>query len=107
MDLEIPAALASRLLAKIETDTPLAKQLAEHQICHSRMIVASRLFNGTALNSLFDLCKHEDERVLMFQLLALDNIRNAPEARQIPDLESLVPGMIAYLSRDAIDGWLY
>jgi hypothetical protein len=40
-------------------------------------------------------------------MLALDNIYNAPQARTIPGLEMLVAGLVAYLSRDAIDGWLY
>lgn len=43
----------------------------------------------------------------MFQMLALDNIHNAPQARKIPDLEKLVPGLAAYFARDVIDGWLY
>jgi hypothetical protein len=43
----------------------------------------------------------------MFQMLALDNIYNAPAARVIPALDKLVAGLVAYLSRDMIDGWLY
>lgn len=107
MDFEIPDGLARKLLAKIEQNTPLAKQLEDNRDRHGRIVVSSKLFNGDALNTLYDLCKAADERVLMFQLLALNNIYSAPEARKIPGLEMLINGMIAYLKRDAIDGWLY
>ncbi len=43
----------------------------------------------------------------MFQMLAQDNILGAPQARKIPSLDMLVPGLAAYFSRDVIDGWLY
>ncbi|HTH95640.1 MAG TPA: AAA family ATPase [Rhodocyclaceae bacterium] len=107
MDLEITDALAGKLLGKIEENCALAKQLAEHRNRRGRIVVSSKLFNGDALNTLYDLCKAADERALMFQLLALDNIHGSPEARKIPSLELLINGMIAYLKRDAIDGWLY
>ncbi|HWU85449.1 MAG TPA: AAA family ATPase [Rhodocyclaceae bacterium] len=107
MDFEIPDGLARKLLAKIEQNTPLAKQLEDNRDRHGRIVVSSKLFNGDALNTLYDLCKAAEERVLMFQLLALNNIYSAPEARKIPGLEMLINGMIAYLKRDAIDGWLY
>lgn len=107
MDFELPDAIARKLLGKIEQDSPLAKQLDENRNRHGRIVVSSKLFDGNALNTLYDLCKAAEERVLMFQLLALNNIYNAPDARKIPSLETLINGMIAYLMRDAIDGWLY
>jgi hypothetical protein len=107
MDLEIPDVLAGKLLGKIEEDSALAKQLSEHRNRRGRIIVSSKLFNGAALNTLYGLCKANDERTLMFQLLALDNIHGSPDARKIPSLEVLINGLIAYLKRDAIDGWLY
>jgi hypothetical protein len=107
MDLEISDVLAGKLLANIEADSALAQQLSEHRNRHGRIIVSSKLFNGAALNTLYGFCKANDERALMFQLLALDNIRNSPDARKIPSLEVLINGLIAYMKRDAIDGWLY
>jgi hypothetical protein len=107
MDFEIPDVLAGKLLGNIDEDSPLAKQLSEHRNRHGRIIVSSKLFNGAALNTLYGLCKANDERNLMFQLLALDNIRSSPDARKIPSLEVLINGLIAYMKRDAIDGWLY
>lgn len=107
MDFEIPESLVNVLLEMVESDTPLAKRLSEHGVCHGRMIVSSKLFDAKSLNTLYTLSKSHEDRSLMFQMLALDNIYNAPQARKIPDLEKLVPGLAAYLARDVIDGWLY
>jgi hypothetical protein len=107
MDFEIPESLVNVLLGMIEAESELAKRLTEHGVVHGSMIVSSRLFDAKSLNTLYGLTKARNERALMFQMLALDNIRNAPEARKIPGLEMLIPGMVAYLRRDVIDGWLY
>ena len=107
MDFEIPESLVHPLLAMIESESPLARQLNEHGVCHGKMLVSSKLFDSKSLNTLYSLSKANNERALMFQMLALDNIYNAPHARTIPALDQMVPGLIAYLSRDAIDGWLY
>jgi hypothetical protein len=107
MDFEIPESLIHGLLGMIDAGSTLATRLNEHGICHGNMIVSSKLFDPKSLNILYSLCKARDERALMFQMLALDNIQNAPQARAIPSLDQLVPGLAAYLKRDAIDGWLY
>jgi len=107
MDLEIPESLVHLLLKMIASESPLAKRLVEHGVCHGSMVVPSTLFDATALNALYTLSKMQGERALMFQMLALDNIHAAPQARKIPSLDLLVPGLVAYFSRDMIDGWLY
>jgi len=107
MDFEIPESLITVLLGMIDANSPLAKRINEHGVCHGKMLVPSRLFDAAALNILYDLCKAQDERALMFQMLAHDNILGAPQARKIPSLDMLVPGLAAYFSRDVIDGWLY
>jgi hypothetical protein len=107
MDFELPDPMVRELLGKIAQDSPLAKHLGEHQPGRGRALVASRLFDAESLNTLYMMCRNNGERGLMFQLLALDNIHAAPEARKIPKIELLINGLIAYLKRDAIDGWLY
>ncbi|RXZ36314.1 AAA family ATPase [Oxalobacteraceae bacterium CAVE-383] len=107
MNFEIPEPLVNALLESIDAQSPLAKKLHEQSICHGRMLVSSKLFDGQSLNTLFSLSKTHDERALMFEMLALDNIFNAPQARIIPSIEVLAGGLIAYFSRDVIDGWLY
>ncbi|QET04774.1 MULTISPECIES: ATP-binding protein [Cupriavidus] len=107
MNFEIPQSLIHPLLALIEAESPLARQLREHGLCHGSMSVSARLFDAQSLNSLYALSKSQNERALLFQMLALDNVHNAPQARTIPGLEMLSAGLVAYLSRDVIDGWLY
>jgi hypothetical protein len=107
MDFDIPEALIRPLLATIDAASPLAKRLNEQGLHHGRTVVASRLFDTGSLNSLYWLCRSHGEHTLLFQMLAFDNVRRAPQAREIPSLDQLVPGLVAYLARDAIDGWLY
>lgn len=107
MEFEIPESLATVLLGMINAESPLARRLSEHGLSRGKRVVPSRLFDMGSLNTLYGLCRAANERELMFQLLALDNIHAAPAARKIPSLELLIPGLIAWLSRDKIDGWLY
>jgi hypothetical protein len=107
MNFEIPELLVNELRGMLDPETPLAKRLVEQSICHGTMIVSSKLFDGKSLNALYSLSKTHNERALMFEMLALDNIFNAPQARVIPSLDALAGGLIAYFSRDVIDGWLY
>jgi hypothetical protein len=107
MDFEIPASLLQPLMQAIDAASPLACRLHELGACHGQVVVPSALFDAHSLNTLYQLSQTGNERALMFQMLALDNIYNAPQARIIPALDQLVPGLVAYLTRDAIDGWLY
>lgn len=107
MEFEIPESLANVLLGMIDAESPLARRLSEHGLSRGKRVVPSRLFDPTSLNTLYGLCRAANERELMFQMLALDNIHAAPAARKIPSLDLLIPGLIAWLSRDKIDGWLY
>lgn len=107
MDFEIPESLIHPLLQLIGPDSPLGKQMTAYGVCRGNMLVSSEWFDAKSLNTLYVLCKSQNERALMFQMLALDNVYNAPQARVIPSLDKLVPGLVAYLARDVIDGWLY
>jgi hypothetical protein len=107
MEFEIPESLATVLLGMINAESPLARRLSEHGLTRGKRVVPSRLFDPASLNTLYGLCRAANERELMFQMLALDNIHAAPAARKIPSLDLLIPGLIAWLSRDKIDGWLY
>lgn len=107
MDFEIPESLIHPLMQLIGADSPLGKQLTAYGVCRGNMMVSSEWFDAKSLNTLYVLSKTQNERALMFQMLALDNVYNAPQAREIPGLDKLVPGLVAYLSRDVIDGWVY
>ena len=106
MDFDIPESLIKNLLGAIEAESPLARRLSEFNNCRGSVVVPASLFDADSINTLYSLSKTNNERALMFQMLALDNIYNAPQARTIPALDKLVPGLVAYLSRDVIDGWM-
>lgn len=107
MDFELPEKLAGRLLSEIDKGSLLAKQLAEHRAMYGRVILSSKLFDGEALDVLYELCKADGDRTLMLQVSALRNILGDPANRQIGRMEVLVPGLAAYFADGAIDGWLY
>ncbi len=107
MDFEITESMATVLLESLVPESLLAKRLAEQGVCHGKMVVSSSLFDPAALDALYTLSRMQEDRVLMFEMLALDNIRGAPLARTIPSLDLLIPGLVAYFSCDMIDGWLY
>ena len=107
MELEISEKLANKLLEKIEADSPLGQQLSSHRILYGKIVVPSSLFDLEALDALYDLSQAEGHRSLMLQVSALRNILNDPDARKIGNLDMLVPGLIAYFSRNVIDGWIY
>lgn len=107
MDFDLPDEIVLKLLDRISEDSPLAKHLAEDRALCGRAVVPSSLFDAETLNALYTTCRESGERGLMLQLLALDKIHSAPAARTIPKIDVLINGLIAYLKRDAIDGWLY
>lgn len=107
MDFELPDEVVRALLDRIAPESPLRHHLKQCGVVRGRTVVRSRMFDAEALHALYDIVRSTDERSLMFQLLALDNIHSAPKARAIPKLEVLINGLIAYLRRDAMDGWLY
>ncbi|VVE13308.1 AAA family ATPase [Pandoraea terrigena] len=107
MDFEIPESLIHPLLQLIGSDSTLGKQLTAYGVCRGNLRVSSEWFDAKSLNTLYVLSKTQNERALMFQMLALDNVYHAPQARVIPSLDKLVPGLVAYLARDVIDGWVY
>ena len=107
MDFDLSDEIVRELLGRISDDSPLAKHLGKDRPARGRALVASNLFDADSLNALYTMCRESGERGLMFQLLALDNIHAAPASRVIPKIDMLINGLIAYLKRDAIDGWLY
>ena len=107
MDFDLSDEIVRKLLDRISDNSPLAKHLGKDRPACGRAVVASSLFDADTLNTLYTTCRESGERGLMLQLLALDNIHAAPAARTIPEIDVLINGLIAYLKRDAIDGWLY
>lgn len=107
MELEIPESLVTPLLAMVGTQSQLSQHLGEQEAGRGSRLVSSRHLDAHALNTLYQLGKAADERGLVFQLLALDNLSCEPPAPPITSLEALVPALVKWLSRELIDGWLY
>lgn len=105
MELEIPSSVAVTLRSMLGAQPDLCAHLGAGG-AGTRM-VASEHFDGPSLNLLYQVGRAAGERNLVFQLLALDNLNGETLLRPIPSLELLVPALIEWLARDAIDGWLY
>jgi len=80
MEFEIPETLANALLRMIDENSLLARRLREYGLSRGKRVVPSRLFDATSLNTLYVLCRAANERELMFQMMALDNIHASPTA---------------------------
>lgn len=107
MEFEISVTLANKLLAAISPECPLAQRLSEHGLTYGKIVVPSWLLDPPSQQILYGLAREEKNRALMFQLIALRNILNDQERLVVPYLDMLVPALVSYIMRDAIDGWLY
>jgi hypothetical protein len=107
MELELSVTLLNKLAETIDKETPLGKRLSEHGLTNGRIVVPSRMFDSESLQQLHNLAEQEGDKGLIFQLTAIRNIREDEDKTVVPYLDMLVPALINYLSRDAIDGWLY
>jgi hypothetical protein len=107
MDLELSEKLVSRLLQQIDQDAPVRNQLEQHGALHGKTIVSSKLFDEATIDLLYDLCHLYEEDALRLQLSALRRMFKEPEARLAGRVDILMPELISYFSKHAIDGWLY
>lgn len=107
MEFELSENLANKLLGKIDRNSPLGVQLAEHAVFHGKRLVPSRLFDVETLDLLHNLSEIEGNHGLMLQISAQLNILSDPETKRNWRLHEVINGLIAYFSKDAIDGWLY
>lgn len=56
---------------------------------------------------LLETAKGEKDRRAVIQLNAIVTLIKNPEEAQVKTLKSLVPGLILFLTRNPIDGWIY
>ena len=111
MEFELSVSMLNRLLAMIDRESGLAKRLSEHGLTNGRIVVPCKLFDDASLACLQQLADEDTDRPLHFQLIGHRNMladreRNADEL-VVPYLDMLVPALINYFTRDAIDGWVY
>jgi len=111
MEFELSVSLVNKFLAMLDSETILAKHLSEHGLTNGKIVVPGRLFDSESLKQLRNLAEQEGDRPLFFQVIALQNTLIDKEKDKaslvVPYLDMLVPALIKYLARDAIDGWLY
>jgi hypothetical protein len=107
MEFELSERLANRLLSKVDRNSPLGMRLVEHSAFHGKMMVPSRLFEASTLDLLHALAEMEGDHSLMLQVSAQQNMLSDPETKRNWRLHEVVQGLTAYLTKDAIDGWLY
>jgi len=107
MEFEFSVSLANKLLAIIDKETSLAKRLSEHGLSSGKIVVPSWMIDTDSRKQLSVLAKQEGDKSLIFQLIALKNILDGEDILVVPYLDMLVPALIMFLTRDAIDGWLY
>ncbi|MBS1187096.1 MAG: ATPase family protein [Burkholderiaceae bacterium] len=107
MEFDIAIPFATKLIPHLLPDTPLVERLSSHGLTSGKIVVPSRLFSEHDLEQLDKLAKQDKDLSLQFQIIALRNILQDNGAQVVDDLLQLVPAIVAYLSRHAIDGWLY
>jgi len=107
MEFELAVSFAAKLIPHIIPNSPLMERLSSHGLTSGRILVPAHLFNSHDLLELDRLAKQENNQSLLFQITALKNILQDKDDLVVKDLQSLVPAIVAYLSRHAIDGWLY
>ena len=107
MDFELAIPFAAKLIPHITPDTLLMERLSSHGLTTGRIVLPAHFFNTHDLVQLDRLAKEENDRFLIFQIIALKNILLDRDDLVVQDLQTLVPALVTYLSRHAIDGWLY
>lgn len=105
MRIELNEALANELVKASPDDDKAVRRASMYN--KASFAVEHHELSAQALDRLYDIAKQNGERGLMMQLTSLRNILAAPSKAKIGSLRLLEPGLITYLKRDCIDGWLY
>lgn len=108
MEFELSVTQVNNLLARVGNETPLSKRLSAHGLTNGRILIPDSVFDQVSLDALWKLAQKDNDHALVFQLIALRNVKNAPgHDLVVAKLENLVPALATYFSTDAIDGWIY
>ncbi len=108
MEFELSVTQVNDLLARVSRETPLSKRLSAHGLTNGRILIPDHVFDEESLEQLWHLAEQDQDKALMFQLIALRNIRTGTgHSLVVPKLDMLVPALVDYFATDAIDGWLY
>lgn len=112
MNLDIPLAVAISAVTRLaeagmaEASQRLSKRLTLHGKPDILSMDVSQL-GIVGLDVLYALAKEGSHRALMMQITSYRNIVASPFDAKVGNLKSLPAGLIAFVIKDHIDGWLY
>lgn len=108
MEFELSVTQVNSLLASTDKETPLAQRLSAHGLTNGRILVPDHIFDDGSLEHLWQLAQKDNDKPLMFQIIALRNIRTGAEnSPVVSQLEMLVAALEDFFATDAIDKWVY
>lgn len=105
---ELSFTQANNLLACIRKETLLAKQLSAHEMANGKILIPDHVFDAESLEQLWRQAERDNDKSLMFQMIALRHIRSGHgHDLVVTRLEMLVPALVDYFETNGIDGWIY
>lgn len=108
MEFELSFTQANNLLACIRKETLLAKQLSAHETANGKILIPDHVFDAESLEQLWRQAERDNDKSLMFQMIALRHIRSGHgHDLVVTRLEMLVPALVDYFETNGIDGWVY
>ncbi len=95
MEFELSVTQVNDLLARVSRETPLSKRLSAHGLTNGRILIPDHVFDEESLEQLWHLAEQDQDKALMFQLIALRNIRTGTgHSLVVPKLDMLVPALV-------------
>lgn len=105
MNIDMTEELGAKLAEAMPELAPALKRASMYN--KSEFKVSHQDLGEQGLQALRGIAKEAGERGLMMQLTSLINIVKDPRGAKIGNLRAFEAGLIEYLKKDAIDGWLY
>ena len=108
MEFDLSVSQVNDLLAHVGKETELAQRLSSHAMTNGRILVPDHIFDEESMKQLWRMAEQMEDKALYFQLIAARNVeREKFSTPVVSNIDWLIPALQAYLSTDAIDGWLY
>lgn len=112
MYFEIPFAIISPVLALLlkvidEESQAIVQASTEKSSFSSVIRLPIRALGVDGLGVLYEEAKRQNNRGLMMQITSQRNLLKDPDTTKISNLKALPAGIVEFLIRNSIDGWLY
>ena len=76
VEFELSFTQANNPLACIRKETLLAKQLSAHETANGKILIPDHVFDAESLEQLWRQAERDNDKSLMFQMIALRHIRS-------------------------------